>query len=216
MTNVKTDMHAYYAERAPSYEEIYNKPERQDELDELHELVQEALFGQKVLELACGTGYWTAQYAEMAESVLATDINPALLDIARAKPFGENVRFELMDAFAPQVDSPVTACFAGFWWSHVMRQDQIPFLEKLRAAVGKDTWLMMLDNSYVEGSSTSIARTDLQGNTFQIRKLPNGDSYEILKNFPTDSALRKKLSVMAREIRIVRMEHFWMLTCRLK
>jgi len=216
MFNVKTDMAAYYAARAQSYEEIYDGPERQDELEELHERVQDALLGQKVLELGCGTGYWTAQYAEVAESVLATDINPAMLDIARARSLGENVRLAALDAFAPQVDAPVTACFAGFFWSHVLRQEQIPFLEKLRAALGKDTWLVMIDNTYVEGSSTPFARTDLQGNTFQIRKLPNGDSYEILKNYPTDSALRKKLGVMAREIKIVRMEHYWMLSCRLK
>ena len=216
MAIVKTDMQAYYAARADEYEEIYARPERQDELDELQELVQEALLGHEVLEIACGTGYWTSRIAEVAKSVLATDINPDMLALAQAKPIGDNVEFTLMDANDLQVERPVTACFAGFWWSHVLRQDQIPFLEKMRAGLGKDTLLVMIDNTYVEGSSTSIARTDLQGNTFQIRKLANGDSYEILKNFPTDSALRKKLGVMAREIRIVRMEYYWMLTCRLK
>ncbi len=73
-----------------------------------------------------------------------------------------------------------------------------------------------MDNTYVEGINTTIARTDLEGNTHQIRTLPDGSRQEVLKNFPTDSALRKKFAASAKEIRVVRLEHYWMLTCRLK
>ena len=75
---------------------------------------------------------------------------------------------------------------------------------------------MLLDNTYVEGSSTSIARTDAEGNTYQIRTAPDGQRYEVIKNFPSDSTLRKKIGSSVREIRIARLEYYWMLTCRLK
>lgn len=88
-------------------------------------------------------------------------------------------------------------------------------MQGLRSQVGKDTLLVLIDNVYVEGSSTSIARTDLQGNTFQIRLL-DGESFEVLKNFPTDSALRKRLGAHLKDIRIQRVDHYWMLTGRLK
>jgi SAM-dependent methyltransferase len=217
MATLKTDLQAYYAERAEHYEEIYQREERQDDLDELQERLQEVLFGQHVLELACGTGYWTEQYADLAESVLATDITPEVLAIAEAKDI-DKVEYAVMDAFDVQKPAgrTVTACFAGFWWSHVLREKQSGYLEQLRARLGKDTLLVLIDNNYVEGSSTVIARTDLEGNTFQIRTLENGDRYEVLKNFPTDSALRKKFADHAREIRILRNEFYWMLTCRLK
>ncbi|MFI4939082.1 MAG: class I SAM-dependent methyltransferase [Burkholderiales bacterium] len=217
MTTGSNDLAAYYAKRAGIFDQIYEKPECQADLAVLQQRLCEVLAGHRVLELACGTGYWTQRYAHSAESVLATDINPEMLALAQAKdtPAGK-VRWERANAFEFQTKESFSACFAGFWWSHVMRQDQEGFLQHLRRQCGKDTLLVLMDNVYVEGSSTTIARTDLEGNTFQIRTLPDGERHEILKNFPTDSALRKKLAAAVRDIRILRLEHYWMLTCRLK
>jgi hypothetical protein len=85
----------------------------------------------------------------------------------------------------------------------------------LRRQLGKDALLVMVDDTYVEGSSIPIARTDLDGNTHHIDTL-DGERYEVLKNYPTDSALRKKLAPAVKEIRILRLEHYWMLTGKLK
>ena len=74
----------------------------------------------------------------------------------------------------------------------------------------------MFDNCYVEGDSTPIARTDSEGNTYQIRRLPDGSRHEVIKNFPSDSAIRKKMTNHARDMRITRNDYFWMLTCVLR
>jgi hypothetical protein len=37
-----------------------------------------------------------------------------------------------------------------------------------------------------------------------------------MKNYPTDSWLRKRLSNAAREVRIKRLEYYWLASCRLK
>jgi SAM-dependent methyltransferase len=212
-----TDLAAYYAKRAGNYEQIYEKPERQADLAVLHQRVPDALRGQRVLEIACGTGYWTERIAGAAATVLATDINPELIKIAEAKGLPKDkVEFALADASDLRLNGGFSACFAGFWWSHVKRRDQAGFLARLREQLGKDALLVLLDNVYVEGSSTPIARTDPEGNTYQIRTLPDGERYEIVKNFPTDSALRKRLGAAVKDIRILRLEHYWMLTGRLK
>ncbi|UUZ49957.1 hypothetical protein LP420_07520 [Massilia sp. B-10] len=109
-----------------------------------------------------------------------------------------------------------TAVFIGFWWSHVKREEYERFLAQLKARVGKDVLVVMIDDAYVEGSSETVARTDLEGNTYQIRSAPDGERYEIPKTYPSDSALRKKLASSVREIKIVRNEYYWMLSCRLK
>lgn len=211
------ELAAYYAKRAGILEQVYQRPECQADLAEMQSHLREALAGHRVLELACGTGYWTQYYADTAQSVLATDINPEMLALAKAKNLpADKVEWQLADAFNLQVKQPFSACFIGFLWSHILRRDQEPFLRQLRQQLGKDVLLVLMDNVFVEGISLTIARTDPEGNTFQIRTLPDGGRQEILKNFPTDSALRKKLAAAVRDIRIVRLEHYWMLTCLLK
>ncbi len=221
ISTVNTDMQAYYAMRAASYENLYATPALQADLQKLQPLVQEALLGHHVLELACGTGYWTQQIADVAESVLATDNNPAMLAQASAKGLPqEKVSFAEMDALHMQSASNVTACFAAGWWSHVLRQDQSAYLDHCRAQLGKDALLVLIDQNFVEGRSIPVARTDLAGNIFQIHRHEPGligdEGHEILHNYPTDSALRKKFADATREIRIVRTDNFWMLRCRMK
>ena len=217
MKNDHNELAAYYAQRAANLEQAYQRPECQADLAELQRRLGETLASHRVLELACGSGYWTQYYAEVAQSVLATDINPEMLALAKAKGLpADKVRWQLADAFDLQLNEPFSACFAGFWWSHVLRQDQESYLQHLRQQLGKDALLVLIDSVYVEGISTTIARTDLEGNTYQIHTLPDGRRCEILKNFPTDSALRKRLAASTRDIRILRLEHYWMLTCRLK
>ena len=49
----------YYSKRASEYEQIYEKPERQHELEWLRNRIPMLFRGKTVLEVACGTGYWT-------------------------------------------------------------------------------------------------------------------------------------------------------------
>lgn len=215
--NMITDLAQYYANIAEEYERVYDKPERQEDLEELREKVADVLEGHTVLELACGSGYWTEVIAETADSVLATDINEEMLALARERELPDSVTFARADAFnLPEDLAAFTAVFAGFWWSHVKKEDQEKYLKHLRARLGKDVLLVLIDNSYVDGSSTVIARTDLEGNTFQFRTAASGERYEVLKNFPNDSHLRKKFANAAREIRMKRLEYYWFLSCRLK
>ncbi len=213
-----TDLAKYYADIAQQYDSVYAKPERLDDLDDLHEKLEEVLSGHKVLEIACGTAYWTQTIADVAESVLATDINPEMVELAKTRGLADDVvQFSLADAFDLPADiGSFTACFAGFWWSHVKREDQEKFLGQLRTKLGKDVLLVLIDNNYVDGSSTVIARTDAEGNTYQFRTGDDDQRYEVLKNFPSDSTLRKKMASSVREIRITRLEYYWMLSCRLK
>ena len=70
------DLREYYARRAPFYDEIYRKPERQEDLRRLRGQVVDTLAGHSVLESACGTGYWSERVAPVVTRVLATDIDP--------------------------------------------------------------------------------------------------------------------------------------------
>ena len=208
----------FYAKSASNHDRVYDRPERQADLEAMRGHVASMLRGHSVLELACGTGFWTRLIAEVAERVVATDINPEMIAMAklRAMP-ADKVALRVADAYDLPADlGQFSAVFIGFWWSHVKREDQESFLAQLKAKVGKDILVVLLDDAYVEGSSESVARTDQEGNTYQIRMAPDGERYEIPKTYPSDSALRKKLASSVREIKIVRLSYYWMLSCRLK
>src|SRR6185369_12303069 len=112
----------YYAQRASEFERVYQKPERQVELQRLRDFVERTFSGADVLEVACGTGYWTEVLARSAASVVATDITEEVLAIARSKTLGPKVTLQREDAYAlPHLSRHFNAGLSAFWWSHIPR-----------------------------------------------------------------------------------------------
>jgi SAM-dependent methyltransferase len=201
----------YYSHRAAEYENVYAKPERQPDLARVRRWLRAELGGHHILEIACGTGYWTAWLAPVAAAIVATDASPDVLAIARAKTFPPGrVRVERADAYAlASVRGAFSAAFAGFWWSHVSRERLAAFLAAVHQRVGAGGRVVWLDNRYVEGSSTPIARRDGQGNTYQRRQLTDGRVHEVLKNYPTPQELEAALRPSARDLRVIELQYYW-------
>ncbi|HZZ94797.1 MAG TPA: class I SAM-dependent methyltransferase [Usitatibacter sp.] len=217
-TTAAPTMERYYARRAAEYERIYDKPERQAELEWLRERVPAVFRGREVLEIACGTGYWTQYIAREARRVRACDINEAVLDIAREKPIAPG-RAEFFRADALTLEGVPEGCdaaFAGFWWSHVKKAELRGFIARLDAKLKRGSVIAILDNTFVEGSSTPMSRRDADGNTYQVRKLANGDDYEVVKNFPTEDELREAVAEVAAEAHLESLRYYWLLVFRTK
>jgi demethylmenaquinone methyltransferase/2-methoxy-6-polyprenyl-1,4-benzoquinol methylase len=206
-------MERYYAKRAAVYEQIYDKPERQHELEWLRRRIPEIFSGRTVLEVACGTGYWTQYIARTASRVYACDINDAVLEIAREKPIPPG-RVSFFKADAVTLEGAPGGCdaaFAGFWWSHVKKSELARFVQNLAAKLAPGAVVGILDNRYAEGSSTPISRRDAEGNTYQLRHLPNGEEYEVLKNFPTPEELAEAVRPVAREAQLETVNYYWLM-----
>src|SRR4030095_3134411 len=146
----------YYARRAQEYERIYQKPERQHEIQMLREFVRQTLADRHVLEVACGTGYWTEILSSSAASVTAIDINEEVLQIARTKRISrQRVVFKRADAYAiPGPSHQFTGGLAAFWWSHIPSSRIDAFLKELHRVLAPGATMVIMDNTYVEGSST--------------------------------------------------------------
>lgn len=203
----------YYRARAPEYDRIYDRSERQHDLARLARRLPDLLAGREVLEVACGTGYWTRCLAQSARRVLATDLCPETIALARAKePGPAPVAFRIADAFELGGDiGTFDGAFAGFWWSHVPREAVNDFLTSLHSRLEDGAVVVVIDNLYVEGSSTPISRWDEHGNSYQNRMLRDGTSYEVMKNFPVEDELREVLSEVASKLSLVRLEYYWLL-----
>jgi len=206
-----TQLADYYRDRAATYDAVYAKPERQADLTALCDLLPPLVDGRRVLEIAAGTGYWTAPLSGRAAAITATDINPATLEVARAREYGPScqVTFQVADAYRlDEVPGEFDTAFIGFFWSHVLRADVPQFLSGLAARLGPGATVIALDNRYVAGSNHPITRTAPSGDTYQQRTL-NGRDYEILKNFPTRSQFTTDVGT---DVRWTDLEYYWLAT----
>jgi len=183
-------MQSYYAARASEYDAVYEKPERQADLRQIEQWLPSVLSGQRILEVACGTGYWTQFLAPAALSVVAVDSSSETLRIAARRVPQSTVVFEVGDAYALLHHGRLfSAAFAGFWFSHVPLERQCEFLRKLNEVLEPGAKIVLLDNRFVEGSSSAVSECDATGNTYQLRKLNDGSTHRVLKNFPTEAQL---------------------------
>lgn len=55
--------------------------------------------GMTVLELGCGTGYFTRELAHSGADIVAIDVSPELLEIAKSNCSARNVRYEIQNAY---------------------------------------------------------------------------------------------------------------------
>jgi len=207
--SMMNSMIEYYERRAQEYDAIYDRAQVKSDLRELGRWLQDHVRDLTVLEVACGTGYWTSIAAASARSILATDYNPGPLAIARAKGLGANVRLERADAYAlPDYPLHFECGMAHLWWSHVCKRDQAAFLSQFASKLLPGAKLLMIDNNFVSGS-TAISRVDDDGNSYQLRSLRNGEQYEVLKNFPSAEDLERVLGSFCSDVRIRELEYFW-------
>ena len=184
-------MQSYYAARAGEYDAVYAKPERQSDLRRIERWLPEAVAGEPLLEVACGTGYWTQFLAPVVPSIVAIDSSPETLAIARARVTASHVSFDVGDAYdLARCGRSFGAAFAGFWFSHVPLERQSEFLRGLGAVLRPGAKVVLLDNRFVEGSSSPISERDAIGNTYQSRKLADGSVHRVVKNFPSEAELR--------------------------
>ena len=211
------DVTRYYAERAPVYDETagYTDPEAEQLRVSIKARYREMFKGHSVLEIACGTGYWTPTIAETATSVLAVDINPSLISQAKDRcRHLRNVTFQVADAYTlAGVPTGFSAALAIWWWSHVPRERLATFLTALHSKLRPHAFVLFVDQLSYGGH---IRREDPRGNTMEQRSLPGGRSFEIVKNFPTERDIRNALAGIAANVEYVQHpdERSWNVTYR--
>ncbi|GAI72093.1 unnamed protein product [marine sediment metagenome] len=211
---IEKNIQQYYADRANEYDLTYQRPERQDDLKTICILLKNLLDGHHVLEVACGTGYWTKIIASVAKSITGTDINNEVLQIAKNKLINsKKVTFIQDDSYSlKKIQGNFTAGFAFSWWSHILISKLKDFLNIFHSRLQPGALIIFIDNSHTEGISIPISRIDNDGNTYQIRKLQDGREYEILKNFPTRETFDEILGKRVKNLKIEFLTYFWIVT----
>ena len=192
----------YYAQRAPEFDASagYTDPVAEERRAPIKAGFRRLLRGHDVLEVACGTGYWTAVVAETARSVLATDINPPVLAIARERcRLLLNVEFMEADAYSLEgVPGDFTAACSFFWWELMPRERVRPFLLALHSKLAPGALVLFADHLPYEGR---VRRENADGDTIEERVLRDGRHFEVVKNFYTRQQIAEVLRDMAIDMR---------------
>ena len=210
MSTTSEQMHAYYAARASEYDSVYLKPERQTDLRAIEAWLPSRFDGREVLEIACGTGYWTQFIAPRASRMVAVDAALETIQIAAGRVPKDKVRFVAGDAYAlPEGLGNFDAAFAGFWFSHVPISRRQVFLSGLGKAIKPGSRVVLLDNSFVPGSSSPISEQDGEGNAYQIRKLRDNSQHRVLKNFPTEQELQAAIAGLGTKGVLQQWQYYW-------
>ena len=202
----------YYEKRRSEYEAIYNKPERQGCLAQLEQKLCSLVAGKHVLEVACGTGYWTRRMATFTASLYASDASENLAVAARESCEDVDVQAGVVDAFSIPRSPEFNCLVAGFFFSHVLVQERSRFLAGVAAALCPSSRIVLFDNRFVPGGSTPISRKAESGDTYQNRSLVDGSSFEVLKNFPSTDKVASLLGELCRHVSTYENEYFWLVS----
>src|SRR5688500_18132253 len=101
---MSAELEDYYAARASEYDRVYRKPERQADLRTIERWIREVFAGKTLLEIACGTGYWSQFLAPVARSFVGLDASREVLEIARSRVTAGHAAFVQGDAYRPPED----------------------------------------------------------------------------------------------------------------
>jgi SAM-dependent methyltransferase len=207
-------MRAYYRDRAPEYDLLYDVPAYQDDFAALRRWLEAHVVGASVLEVAAGTGYWTEVAAPFARSVTATDCNAETLAVAARRRSGPNVTIVQTDAYAlPDFGVRFEVGMAHLWWSHVEKERRDAFLSGLAARLQPDATLLMLDQRFRRGWGPPCSRRDRLGNRYEMREV-GATIYEVVKNYPGPKELRDSLGGFCNGIEILLLDYFWAVRAR--
>ena len=178
-------MEEYYRRRAKRYEEEFYQGSnnvRQRELEIIAEVSKKTLENRRVLDVACGTGYWTQIVSETARSIVGTDIAQEMLEIAKTKKYNCPVSFCKGDAYCLSFQNDFfNGGLTNFWFSHIPKSRIRLFLKDFHRLLQRKSTIFMADN--VAGKGEELIAKKGDNNTYQLRKLKDGSEHSVLKNY---------------------------------
>ena len=156
-----------------------------------------------VLELACGTGIWTAELLRHATTLTAVDGAPEMLDLARQR-VPATVRFEQVDLFDWTPASSWDLVFFSAWLSHVPADRFADFWSSVATALRPGGRVVALD----ELPARAFHEERMHGEV-AVRTLQDGTKHEVVKVYWEPDALQKRLATLGWRATVTPIEHGW-------
>jgi len=187
------EMKAYYDHRAPWHDDYmsYESNEVMEKrLAPIIEWLEPKIEGRRVLEIGCGTGNWTQVLARRAESVVAVDSSAKSIELAKQKQLLQRVQFAEADIYELSgLDGRFDVVFSGDLWSHIPLQHLTRLLENVHRTLADGGDAVWTDMLHRKADDVTRVEIDDHGNRIQLRELPDGTRYRVVKNLPSREEL---------------------------
>jgi cyclopropane fatty-acyl-phospholipid synthase-like methyltransferase len=205
-------MHAYYSARAPQMAKTLAAPPA-GQLLEIIAALETLARGRTVLEVACGAGYWTRFVAPGSRETVAADFSEEMLSVARAQQIAK-ASFLHADAYGLQDlgEARFDFGFAMHWVSHIPLARWNEFFTGFHARLTPAAKVLLADDIRRPDDADPFYSKTGTRDSYEIRRLPNGKSYEIVKTYFTPDGLRALLAPFADNMEIRFERPRWWLT----
>jgi demethylmenaquinone methyltransferase/2-methoxy-6-polyprenyl-1,4-benzoquinol methylase len=157
-----------------------------------------------VLELACGTGMWTAELARHASSLTALDGAPEMLELARKRVASPEVDFVLADVFRWNPERTYDVVFSAFFISHIPPERFADFWSVVARALRADGRAVMIDELPARAHLEQVHDGHLA-----TRTLSDGSEHQIIKIFYEPDQLVTQLDELGWTAMVTEIEHGW-------
>jgi trans-aconitate methyltransferase len=194
----------YYADRAGEYDLLFARALEEPDSPlgpqgPIARRLRELAAGKDVLDLACGTGYWSEILAGSARSLTAVDASEEMLAVhARRLPGARRLTADVL-SWVP--NRRYELAFFGFWLSHVPDELMRGFWDVVDRALEPGGTAAFMD------SAPSFERLEdrLQGEAAPAvrRRLLDGREYRVIKVMREPSALRDLLAELGWQAEVI-------------
>ena len=212
---------AYYRARAAEYDAWFLRQGRYDR-GEAHAAqwfaevarVAEALdtFAPRgdILELACGTGWWTERLVRYGASLTAVDASPEVVALNKNRLSGSPVTYIEADLFTWQPERTFDTVFFSFWLSHVPPERFDAFWETVRRCLNPGGRVFFIDSRYEQASTARDHRLNGAEALSVTRRLGDGRTFKIVKVFYESDRLEAQLRELGWQAEMQQTETFFL------
>jgi SAM-dependent methyltransferase len=224
MRSVLEQQIEYYRARAAEYDQWFLRQGRYDHGSDLNERwfaqdreVLDSLNTFRpdgsVLELACGTGIWTARLSLYAQEITAVDASPEVIAINRARLRSSKVKYVEANVFAWTPPAQFDVVFFGFWLSHVPPERFDAFWSLVKRALKPDGRFFFVDSRYESTSGAKDHQLPDRTETTLTRRLNDGREFQIYKIFYDAEDLQRRLRGLGWDAQVNQTADYFLYGC---
>jgi SAM-dependent methyltransferase len=181
----------YYGHRARDWDQWIRNYMRGTEA-EFDEILAASPLDGDILEMACGTGYWTEKLSRIARHVTALDASSDMLDVLQSRGLA-NVAALRADLFSWNPPTQWDGVFFAHWLAHVPDERFEHFWQVVDAALLPGGHVVCVD---VTPAEKRIEEEIVEDGAIPItrRRLKDGRRFDVVKKYWEPDELLARMS----------------------